>query len=388
MTRFLDLLSEQARIINNDPEDKLRPLEEWREIFNQAQDHLMANIEQLAPDVAVSARHALKRGKKRRLRETRHNERAHLKKLGVGFRQLNDAITLADALNRDIFDAFGAWLQDKDTNEVAASQLGHPEVAGGPAVRVLTSLGLHARSCTLASEVILLAQRGFTEGAHSRARSLYELATIVAFLSIKDSHPFELTERYSLSGMVEARRDHQSMGAEDPFEDVPGLEDAIRTTWGDSYFKPYGWAIPGVGDGTAKQVTFRDIEKALGTDHLRHAYLTMNHAVHAGAGAIMQRYDTRHPYRNPSGSTVDHYGVAWVLAATAHLFQGVQIPLLLEIAPLLGAEMELMLGPLGNLCEASKSYFESYVASLNAPPADPQQSPEGEQLGGQTKQPG
>ncbi|MER6247231.1 DUF5677 domain-containing protein [Streptomyces griseorubiginosus] len=363
MSRFSDLLSEQVKVINGDQGDEKRPLQEWQQIFDQAQDQLMANIEQIAPDVMVSARQALKRVKKRRLREMRHNERAHLKKLGIGFRRFNDAIALAEALNRDIFDAFGEWLQDKETDEVAASCLGIPSVVGGPAVRVLTFLGLHARACTLASEITLLAQRGFTEGAHARARSLYELVTIATFLAVEDSSPYELTERYSLSGMVEARRDNQHTGDEDPFDDVPGLEEAIRNSWGDSYFKPYGWAIPGVGDGTAKQVTFRDIEKSLEADHLRHAYLTMNHAVHAGAGALLQRFDPRYPFRNPIGSTVDYYGAAWVLAATAYLFRGIQIPLLLEIAPLLGAEMELMLAPLGNLCEASESFFKSHVES-------------------------
>ncbi|MER6694592.1 DUF5677 domain-containing protein [Streptomyces minutiscleroticus] len=361
MSRFDDLLAEQVYAITGDSDETLRTLEEWQPIFEQAKEQLMANIEQIAPDVSLSARHSLRDGGKRRFREAKHNERAHLKKLGPGFRQLKDAVTLAGEVNRDLTTEFAKWISRKGRKNVSASIVGFPGTVGGPAVRALTFLGLHARSCTLASEILLLAQHGFTEGAFSRARSLYELVTIIAFLSIKDSHPFELTERYSLSGLVEARRDLQGAEAEDPFATEPGLEEAIRNAWGDRFFKPHGWAIPAIGDGTAKQVTFRDIEKSLGSEHLRHAYLTMNHAVHAGAKIMVERFNTERPFLNYVGSSVDYYGAAWVLSATSYLFRGAQIPLLLEISPLIEAEMELMLAPLSNLCNNAQSFFNSYT---------------------------
>ncbi|MFE6714881.1 DUF5677 domain-containing protein [Streptomyces sp. NPDC057695] len=367
MSRFQDLLLAQVKIIAGGTEEVRLPLKEWEAIFNEAQNVLIRDVERIAPEITTSARRVIKRGRLRRDREVKHTRKSHLKKLGSGFRQLEEAVILAEASNRNTFDAFSVWLKENDENdEISASSINAPGTLGGPAVRVLTFLGLHARGCTLASEILLLCHNGFIKGAHSRARSLYELTTTLGFLSLADSPPYVLTERYSLSALVEARRDLQGDREGDPFDRTPGLEETIRNAWGDRFFKPYGWAIPGIGDGSSKQVTFRDIEEELGSSELRHAYLTMNHSVHAGAASIIAQFDNRAPFRYRTGSSVDYYDASWVMGVTALLLEGLQIPLSMEISPLVGADSELEMAPIANLCDSAKEFFDDYIRSNQA----------------------
>jgi hypothetical protein len=71
-----------------------------------------------APDVMVSARHTQKHVKKRRLREMRHNERAYPKSLESGSPiQRRDHSSRRSNRDRDIVDAFGAWLRDKEIDD-------------------------------------------------------------------------------------------------------------------------------------------------------------------------------------------------------------------------------------------------------------------------------
>ncbi|MEV8052455.1 DUF5677 domain-containing protein [Streptomyces bacillaris] len=353
----------QVRIIAGGVDEDVRlPIREWEGIFHEAEDTLIRDVGAIAPDIVASARKITRRGKLRRDREVEHTRRAHLKKLGSGFRQLEEAAILAEASNRNTFDAFSFWLKENDGNdEILASSIGAPETLGGPVVRVLTFLGLHARGCTIVSEILLLCRHGFVKGAHSRARSLYELATIMGFLTQADSPPYVLTERYSLSALVETRRDLLGDREGDPFDRTPGLEDAIRNAWGESFFKSYGWAIPGIGDGSSKQVTFRDIEQALGSSKMRHAYLTMNHSVHAGAASIIAQFDNRAPFRYRTGSSVDYYDAAWVMSVTALLLEGLQIPISMDISPLMEADLELDVAPIVNLCDSARKFFDDYI---------------------------
>ncbi|MFE5688374.1 DUF5677 domain-containing protein [Streptomyces sp. NPDC056512] len=361
MNRFRKLVVERVHAITEGDGNAARPVEEWAPIFDEANEYVWDNVAQLAPDIQVESERKLKRGRERRSREEIHNRRAHIKKLGAGLQHFDDAILLAEAANRDVFAAFTKWLRGKDVAEMARSVTGHRKIAGGPACRIMTFLGLHARGCVLASEISLLAHHGYTEGASSRARSLYELTVISTFLSTKDSHPFPLTERYHLSGGVERQRDARGTNQPNPFQHEPGLEEAIRRTWGDRYFKPYGWAIPAVGDGKAKSVTFRDIEESVELGHLRHAYLSMNHAVHAGAANVISNLDNRYPFGHRTGSHVNYYAAAWVLSAAAYFLQGMQIPLMLDIGELVEADTELRLGPLLNSCRDAERVFKEFI---------------------------
>lgn len=339
-----------------------RPLEEWEIIYNDATDHVLDNITSLAPDVAAFSQRAIRFGNKSRLRKLLHNERSHLRKLGQGFRNFDDANVLAESVNYGLTRDFGQWAgQIKDRSD-APSIIGLPDFLGGIPLRSMTFLGMHARACTIASEVSQLARRGFVEGAHGRARSLYELSTLIAFLSIKDTKPpFELTEKYNLSAYIEARKEYAERGDDDPFEEFPELETAIRERWGQTFFKPYGWAASNIGDGTARQVTFRDIECEIGSEHFRHAYLAMNHAVHAGPIAVIRKFDNRKPLPFVTGSDVDYVGCAWVMLAASNFLRRAHACVAASLAPFIDSDLDLTIGVMDKLCDGAEAEFKKFA---------------------------
>ncbi|WP_244317493.1 DUF5677 domain-containing protein [Streptomyces bauhiniae] len=329
------------------------------EVFRAALDAVLMKAAEIDPVVRRSIKWSMKYGRQRRARTAQHNERSILKKLGTGFRLLSNAVTVAEDVHRDLFRSFGQKLAEDGLSR--DSVIAAPGVIGGSALHVLVILGLHARGCSIVSEVDLLARKGFNEGALARARSLYEVTAITSFLVVRNTPTYELTERYHLSAMVERRKDARFMGEEDPFADAPGLEDAMRAAWGDEVFRPYGWArtgIPGAEPGS--RVTFRDVEEAAVMDSLRHAYLTMNCAIHSGALSVTARSDRAHPFFNPIGGEVNYASAAWVAGATSCFFFFLNQLAIREIASLVDPDAALMLGPLDELCESAQGYFGSY----------------------------
>ncbi|MEV7592577.1 DUF5677 domain-containing protein [Streptomyces sp. NPDC089922] len=352
LNRVIDTLGEDAH--------EKRTIAEFEPIFFQAEDHVVKNIHLLDAETERSARWSLKYGRKRRARSAAHNERAILKKLGCGFRHFADAVTLAEDANRDLFVDSAQWLRDSGPS--SASLIAQNGVGGAP-LHVLIMLGMHARGCVIASEIDMLARKGYTEGAHARARSLYELMILVAFIAEKETADFELTERYHLSALVERRKDARHMGEEDPFDSEDGLEQALRNRWGSGFFQSYGWASLGMqGRSSSSRVTFRDIEESTGLDGMRHCYLTMNHAIHGGAMAITTRFDRRNPFRNVTGSEVNHYSIAWVMGAAAKFFHCLNRITLQAVSDLVDPEQVFYLTPLAH-CDSAEDFFWEYAIS-------------------------
>lgn len=60
---------------------------------------------------------------------------------------------------------------------------------------------LHARSCQITAEIILLLKNGFADGAHARWRTLHEIAVIAYFVA---KHGNDLAERYLSHTAVES----------------------------------------------------------------------------------------------------------------------------------------------------------------------------------------
>jgi hypothetical protein len=153
---------------------------------------------------------------------------------------------------------------------------------------------LHARSCQVAWEVLALIKAGFADGAHSRWRTLHEIAVVAMFIA---PHGRELAERYLDHEFVEARKaavEHQryceSMGYE-PLQDEE-LEKIERryqeaiAAYGENFRHDYGWAAEVLNN---KKPTFRDIEVAVGLDKWRPYYKMASHNVHAGTKGITFR---------------------------------------------------------------------------------------------------
>ena len=150
---------------------------------------------------------------------------------------------------------------------------------------------LHARSCQVAEEVIVLLETGFANGAMARWRTMHEIAVTAAFIS---EHGNDCAQRYADHQIVESYRGAQEYEAVHKrlgYAPIPPKDlDEIRTRYdkiiqrhGKAFGGQYGWAakdLPGV------QPTFKEIEKAVKIDHLRGHYRMASHGVHANPKGI------------------------------------------------------------------------------------------------------
>jgi hypothetical protein len=147
--------------------------------------------------------------------------------------------------------------------------------------------GLHARAVLVAREILCLLEGGFADGALARWRSLHEIAVVSAFLSERDN---QLAERFLLSREAQACKailEYQTKVPRtglDPFTDEEiqraiGVRDELVQRYGAAIQRDYGWA----GEALAnKSPTFRDVEEAVGLDHLRPYFRWASDHVHAG----------------------------------------------------------------------------------------------------------
>ena len=147
--------------------------------------------------------------------------------------------------------------------------------------------GLHARAVLVAREVLCLLEGGFADGALARWRSLHEIAVVSAFLSERDN---QLAEKYLLSRDAQACKaiiEYQAKVSRtglDPFTDeeiqrAVRLRDKLVGQYGAVIQRDYGWAAEALGN---KSPTFRDLEEAVGLDHLRPYFRWASDHVHAG----------------------------------------------------------------------------------------------------------
>jgi hypothetical protein len=151
----------------------------------------------------------------------------------------------------------------------------------------LALIPLHARACQTAREIMCLLRGGYAAGAHSRWRSLHELAVVALFIR---EHGNETAERYLLHDAVESYHAMQGYVAHQERLDLePALDDeirvvtekylALRERFGPAFCKDYGWAATALGGVRA---TFAAIEAKVSLDHWRPYYRMASHAVHGG----------------------------------------------------------------------------------------------------------
>jgi hypothetical protein len=156
-------------------------------------------------------------------------------------------------------------------------------------VDVLTRL--HARSCQVAEEIIVLLETGFANGAMARWRTMHEIAVTTAFIS---DHGNACAQRYtdhqiveSYKGALEYEDIHAKLGY-DPItsKDMNKIRkqyDNVIKKYGKVYGAQYGWAAK---DLNGKQPTFKEIEKAARIDYLRGHYRMASHGIHANPKGI------------------------------------------------------------------------------------------------------
>jgi hypothetical protein len=164
-----------------------------------------------------------------------------------------------------------------------------PSGLGITLIDVITRL--HARACQVAEEVIVLLETGFANGAMARWRTMHEIFVVADFIS---KHGSECAERYTDHQIVEsykATREYDEIQERLGYDPIPQNKideirkkyDRVIGKYGHSFASQYGWAGKYLNN---KQPSFKDIEKAIGTDHFRGHYRMASHDVHANPKGI------------------------------------------------------------------------------------------------------
>lgn len=153
---------------------------------------------------------------------------------------------------------------------------------------------LHARSCQVAAEVLVLLKCGFSDGAMARWRTLHEIAVTSLFIR---KHGEKMARRYlcyeaieSYKGAQQYQRYCRRLGHESFSQaEMKEIEDARSgaiNEFGKSFGENYGWAASVLKHSNP---TFAQIEENIGLNHLRPYYKMASQNVHADPkGAIFR----------------------------------------------------------------------------------------------------
>jgi hypothetical protein len=151
-------------------------------------------------------------------------------------------------------------------------------------IEVITRL--HARACQVCDEVITLMRAGFADGAMARWRTLHEISVVGLLIQ---QHGEDLAKRFVEHQKVEAyhaaceyQSRHERLGyaaiPDDEFQDIELEYGEVINRYGKAFGTPYGWAAQCLG---VERPTIAQIEKAIGTAHLRPYYRLASHNVHS-----------------------------------------------------------------------------------------------------------
>lgn len=155
---------------------------------------------------------------------------------------------------------------------------------------------LHIRACQVTSEIIVLLENGYADGAMARWRTLHEISVVMLVLK---EYGEAITERYLDHRAVEAKNGkdqyakchkdlgYKAMGAGESRAIEKRYERVIKK-YGESFRHPYGWAAGYVG-GTSKRVSWSDLEEVADRSFMRSHYKLASYNVHAGPHALFFR---------------------------------------------------------------------------------------------------
>ena len=152
---------------------------------------------------------------------------------------------------------------------------------------------LHARACQVAREVLVLVRAGYADGALSRWRALYEMATVAEFIK---EHSDETAERFLKYQIVTTWWDgkkydkyQEDLGFE-PLPDgtIEGLSEQVNSLtdeFGNSFKSNWGWAEKDLeGDASRRRVA-----EEVGTVKYSPFYAMASNAVHGGSKGTQYR---------------------------------------------------------------------------------------------------
>ena len=149
---------------------------------------------------------------------------------------------------------------------------------------------IHARALLTSRECLVLLKNGYSDGAFSRWRTLYELSVIGGLLFEKQDN--ELCERYLDYFHIQACKEEQlnrekghPSYTEDSFMTLKDNYNYVIEKYGKEYAKgEYGWANKLLN----KTATFRDIEEAADMGNLRGYYKSSSMFVHGNYKASQE----------------------------------------------------------------------------------------------------
>lgn len=157
---------------------------------------------------------------------------------------------------------------------------------------------LHIRACQIVSEIILLLENGYADGAMARWRTLHEVSVVALLIA---EHGDKLAERYLAHEAVEARNilkvhadTFETLGyrphSKREIDSVEAAYQAALRQYGDKFGDEYGWA-----DGYVRQTrSFAALSEAAGRSHFRAHYKLASHNVHAGVKGITYKLGSLH----------------------------------------------------------------------------------------------
>ncbi len=234
------------------------------------------------------------------IKEKGHNALAYEKNERIGFEERNYAV----------------WKEPLDLLELfllTTIDLGgdfnhkyRPEAAKNNDFVFEALTRLHGRACQVGHEILTLLKSGYADGANARWRTLHEIVVISYFIK---EHGKEMAERYLLYDYIESyqsindyikntalyERHRAILGDELPSQDemerIKRTKDELCARFGKGFSREYGWAA----DGTGK-ITFKDLEREVGIDHLRPYYKMANISIHAGPKGV--RFSLGSPNNN------------------------------------------------------------------------------------------
>lgn len=195
------------------------------------------------------------------------------------------------------------WVSCHETGEMISTR--HFNLDGyEPSAMVYAQVGLQARACRVALEVLALLRAGLGAGALGRARTLYEIATISTVLAeygAADAGQPDLADRYLLHANVVNWLDaveYQEVAPKLGYELLTDAEvahlraarDSAVAVYGEAFGKPNGWAAGLMSNQKAPR--FKDLEVLASADHMRAHYSWASHEVHADSKSLVMNHET------------------------------------------------------------------------------------------------
>lgn len=153
---------------------------------------------------------------------------------------------------------------------------------------------LLARSCQVYSEILILLEHGFADGAMARWRTLHEITVIAHYIESNGNDialkylAFEKIESYKAARLFQEKSVKLNIDPipETEFLDLKTMYDELIVKYGKNFKSEYGWASESLN---IKNPNFSQIETQVELDHLRPYYKSASFNVHANPKGIFYK---------------------------------------------------------------------------------------------------